>query len=137
MEFQHERNEWNEKMPIAERHMEERRGGGWFFNAVEFFIKLAHCSIVTFAQRDVAGPLTPHTIILSRVLLIFSLVNWKIWDFYVWCDINIRSEIQLSPVLSQPTIDFPPSIPYCIILREKERAKDELHIHCIDRENHI
>lgn len=43
---------------------------------LQFFIKSIHCK---------SSPL------FFCVLLIFSLVNWKIWKFYIWCDINIRS----------------------------------------------
>lgn len=47
----------------------------WSRRCLQFFIKFIHCKFL---------------------LLIFSLVNWKIWDFYIWCDINIRSLLNLS-----------------------------------------
>lgn len=48
-------------------------------------------------------------------------MNWKIWDFYIWCDINIRSLLNLPA----PFRRWKQAYCYCIIQSEQERKKKQ------------
>lgn len=79
--FTHCTNRWDGREKVLSNAIWSQR------YAFQFFIKSIHCKCLQF------------------LLLIFSLVNWKIWDFYIWCDINIRSLLLLTTLCTIHDVD--------------------------------